>query len=275
MNACKKCRDQFVLAFYDELSQDEQHAFEHHLTECPDCAQEFEKLAGTLQFMAQRERQEPAQEFWDGFWGDVNFKIQQEEKAQPATGKINGWFAKLATVFTPKSTIRVATFAATLAVGIFLGKIIFNDQSGTSQLIENQYALSKAVQADVQDYLEDSQILLMGFANFDLKNEDPFILNIDQKKKLSEKLVTRAAVLKPVLSEAKADRQLELINELEIILMQLANLDKGHDTDAIEFMQSALDRQSIFLKINMEKLRQIKENSSPSNPERHKKESQI
>ena len=268
MKGCKKTHDLFIPALYNELNDAEARTFHTHLAECSACAGEFAQMQQTLGIMDQRVQPDPGDAFWDGFWGDVSIKLQQEKQAVPAK---HSWWHTLAKVVRPRIIIQLGSAAALILVGLFLGKIIY-EKDVTSQPEIRVTTLSPALQERTTQYLEQTNLLLLGIANFDAENEDPYVLDLNAKKHRSQDLVQQAAVLKGDLERARAKRLLNLISDLELILMQLANLDTDDDVPAIEFVQSVLDRNSILLKINVEKLRSIKETHSLSSPKKQKKD---
>lgn len=270
MIRCKKVRDLFVLALYDELSGPTKKNFRTHLNACPECRLQFEKMQQTLGVMSTRENPDPGADFWDGFWGDVRVKSQ---KAKPQRVEIS-IIPKLSSRILPAFRAKVITqFAAALALvicGIFIGRHYFAPQKPVEILTADASRMSPELRKQTSTYLEQTNLFLLAISNFDTKNEDPYILDLPRKKGLSKKLAQQAAVLKHGLSQANETRLLTLISDLELILMQLAHLDAENDIPAIEFVQSALDRHAIFLKINLEKIRN-KKSSSPSQKTKKRK----
>ena len=45
-----------------------------------------------------------------------------------------------------------------------------------------------------------------------------------------------------------------MVSDLEVILMQIANLESDYDLPAIEMVKSGVERRGIFLKINIEEM---------------------
>ncbi|KAA3609304.1 MAG: zf-HC2 domain-containing protein [Calditrichaeota bacterium] len=272
MIGCKKYHKFFVLALYDELTEEKNNALQAHLQSCEKCQREFQQMQTTLGVMNERQRPEPEDAFWDGFWGDVQVKLQQETKPQHAS--LISWpRLKVSTkkLLRPRTVLQFGAAVSFMIIGFFLGKIYFtnNSQIQNQGLFLNDSATFPIeLQRQTSAYLEQTNLLLLGISNFDTKNEDPFILDLQDKKGYSRQLARQAAVLKPGLSDAKETRLLGLISELELILLQLANLDEKDDIPAIEFVQSAIDRRSILLKINLEKIRN-KNNSFPSSKKKN------
>jgi hypothetical protein len=97
-------------------------------------------------------------------------------------------------------------------------------------------------------------MLLLGLVNFDSDSEDAYALNLPYQKQISQNLVNEASFLKEEL-DAPAHQQLrDLIEDLEIILLQIANLESEHDLSGIELVKSGVDRRGILLKINLEEM---------------------
>jgi hypothetical protein len=59
--------DLMVEALYGEIAPEDRRRLEEHLGDCEDCAAEFAELRATLDVMAQRERPEPPEAYWDRY----------------------------------------------------------------------------------------------------------------------------------------------------------------------------------------------------------------
>ena len=64
-----------------------------------------------------------------------------------------------------------------------------------------------------------------------------------------------AATLKEELDDPRQRRLRELVSDLELILMQIANLEADGDMGAVEFIRSSVNEKDVLLKINLEQLR--------------------
>lgn len=269
MNSCKKYEKYGALSLYNELSEKEETALNQHLEKCPQCRNQLQHLRATLGFMGQRERTEPEPAFWDGFWGDIQVKLVQEKGAvvnkRPFLQNIKQW---LVAAGTRRPGMQIGTALVMLCIGIFIGKFYLsqNGQENNPVLVATaESGIPVALQQQTSTYLEKTNLLLLGITNFDTKNEDPFILDLKNNKALTNDLINQAAALKHDLSEANATRLLALISELELILMQLANLEEENDIPGIEFVQSAIEGRSILLKINLNNYAQTKRMSLVQN----------
>ena len=79
---------------------------------------------------------------------------------------------------------------------------------------------------------------------------------LSHQKQISQQLVKEADLLKQQLKNPAQHRLRELIIELEVILLQIANLETTNDLTGIELIKSGIDRNGILLKINLEEMKE-------------------
>ncbi len=261
MNNCRKCRSMFVEAIYNELNQEQKNRFEAHLNSCPECAAEYEKLSATMGIMNQRTRTEPDHFFWEGYWDKLADRMESGEKSVPG---IMAWWQRFwqSITFQPNWAYRTATAVALMAIGVFIGKLYFgrpvSEQVETAQTVQVPPTVVEQVslQQRTDQYIERSKVLLLGMINFDPDSEDIYALDMPYQKQISRELIQEASSLKEELNDP-AQRQLrELIEDLKITLLQIANLESEHDLAGIELVKSGVDRRGILLKINLEKMQE-------------------
>jgi hypothetical protein len=112
------------------------------------------------------------------------------------------------------------------------------------------------------NYLERSKVLLLGIVNS--SSAEP-ASGLEKEQQVSRLLVSEAAELKDRLSDADEQRMKQLITDLEVILLQIANLEEEKGFPAVEIVRSGVERRGILLKINLEQMRS-QENSTPKTP---------
>ena len=86
-------------------------------------------------------------------------------------------------------------------------------------------------------------------------NEEAYSADLAHQKKVSRDLIQEASVIKPKLNDPRQRRLRELVSDLEVILLQIANLEAEQDQPEIEILKSGVDRKGLLLKINLEQLR--------------------
>jgi hypothetical protein len=259
MNNCRKCRSLFAEALYNELNQEQKGWFNIHLQSCPKCAEHYEKMHTTMGVMNQRTRTEPDPFFWDSYWDKLVNRMEETERSVPAIVK---WWQRFwqSIRFQPSWTYRVATAVALIAIGVFIGKLYFgrpvSEQVETFQTVQVPPTAVEQVslQQRADRYIERSKILLLGLINFDPEYEDAYALDLPYQQQISQELVREANLLKEELNDPAQQQLLDLIEDLEIILLQIANLESEYDLTGIELVKSGVDRRGILLKINLEEM---------------------
>jgi len=157
-----------------------------------------------------------------------------------------------------------------ILIGVFIGKWYFGgrgpreDRSVPMSRQPFQTAEQIALNERTHHYLQRSKVLLLGLINFDPETEDPYTLNLPQQKQISQRLVQEAGYLKDELSDHTDKQLLRLINDLEVILLQIANLESEQGLLAVEMVKSGVDRRGILLKINLEEMRRTAQQNEHS-----------
>lgn len=266
MNNCQNCRNGMIEALYGELDPAGKAEFERHLEACPGCRAEYEALGETLKLMDRRERPDPGPDFWDGYWDRLSRRMlweATEEGRRPSlASKIAGVFSSL-----PRWAYQTAGAAALLLVGILIGVRLIGPTGPAKTPVTAALSASEAgafVQAG--DFVERSKVLLLGLVNYDPATEDAYALDLGRKKAVSRGLATEAAVLRKGLNEPGQRRLRDLVANLEVIMMQIANLESGQDVDGIELIKQGVDRGGIFLKIDLDRMARDARGSSAAAP---------
>lgn len=252
MNKCKKYRDMITADLYGDLSINEARLLKKHLESCKRCAGEYRKTAAALEMMNMKKRPDPGKEYWDSYWDRLHRRIKSEgiTPSEPARRR-----NVLQDLFLPVPKWAFQTAAALLLVGagIFIGSRYFGGK--TAGISGNQTALQGAPDSRTQlvrraeDYIERSKILILAMVNFETE-EDPYALNLPYQKQVSGRLVEEAAVLKDGLTDPAHKKMRQLITDLELILLQIANLESENDLAAVEFVKSGVNQTGILLRIN-------------------------
>jgi len=257
---CKQCQNLFVNALYDELSAGQKKTFDLHLQECENCAGEYRKMTAALKTMDQRAQEQPEPEFWNSFWDNLEHKLNEEKTPVSDSQKGNIW--KLPSIAIPQWAFRTAAAVAILLLGIFLGKLFFGnnipDHQTATPFAASETITPQQAQLDsrTQVYLERSKVLLMGLNNLEPAAVETNAIDFTRYRHVSRDLVQEAGYLKNALESDPRQRRLrELVGDLEVILLQIANLEAENDVSGIELVKSGVDRRGILLKINLEEIR--------------------
>ena len=277
---------------FGELSPEEQAALEAELAASADVRATLHELRATLRLMAARRRPEPPPTFWDGYADRVMQRVEREARTdvpldrpgQPAPHLMRGpsrrrWVA------------RTSVAAVLVLVGIGIGSVLFDGRQGESPqdgrqaeavspdgrpagptasggrpaesapAEEEAAAPTSALQPSSLDvraerYLGRSKVLLLGLVNVEEEGDGrPAVLGFERKQEVAGELVRESAALQAELDRAGERRLRALVADLEVVLLQIANLEAEHDLPAVELVRQGVDRRALLLQINLAEMR--------------------
>ncbi|MCX6567601.1 MAG: anti-sigma factor [Candidatus Aminicenantes bacterium] len=249
MISCRTSKDRMIEALYGELGPTEKERFDEHLRSCPDCASEYSVLGATLKVMDQRERPDPGPAFWDGYWDRLSRRKVWEEAGEALRTSLG---ARLARVLSgiPRWSYQAAGAAALLFIGILIGSRLIN----TPAPLSTRAAGDNGAIVQAENFVERSKILLLGLVNYDAAKEDAYAFDLGGKKTMSRELAAAAPAIRGALNERGQKRLRDLVSDLEVIMMQIANLGSGQDVEGVELIKQGVDRRGIFLKIDLDRM---------------------
>jgi len=253
MNKCEKYLETLTDGSFFEMPDKAQKEFEESMEK--DCLHTFKKMKSTLQVMDQQRIPDPGEEYWQKYWNGLEERLNKNK-----SGNIISWAALM-------------RIAAILLTGIFIGYLVFSPGNVIDdKIVTNDSDIKRtSLNKKTAELLEDSKILLLGIVNMDTPGvNDSEKIDFSFQKKISSNMLLHTADLKQQLSKTKNRRIVSLISELEMILMQIANLEDDFDLPAIEMIKQGAENQSLLFKINMERLlmeakdeqKSVKQNSS-------------
>ncbi len=247
---CEEIQSLLTDALYDELDSGTRLEFDHHLAGCTSCASSFARMQATLTIMKTRERSELSDAEWEAFSKNLQMKL-----AGP------GQRSRVHRTLVVRPAIAWSYGIAALlllAVGMYLGRTIFSERplptptDAVSSIASGEPSSDSTTQL-AMTYLERSRNLLIGVANLSSGNQSK--VDLSRPQQVSRRLVEQGNVLAVALN--KPDQQLlrQLVRDLQIILLQLANMETQSGVPVVEFVQKGMDEKSILLKINLEQMR--------------------
>jgi len=228
---------------YGDLPAEKRKSLRKHMDRCAQCRQEWQSFQSVITIVEQSKHVEPGDEYWAGYWQNVEAKLNKQPVA------IFSFYRQKPLM---RRMVQAAVAALLLITGIFLGKQLGNDPAGTEQQAATP-VLSQEARARTVKYLEQSKILLLGIVNLDNENEgEPTDLSLQSG--FSRRLVKEAAELKSDLRKAHEATLLNLVGQLEMILMQIANLEETYDLESVDIIRSSIEQQGVLFKIHLSEL---------------------
>jgi len=220
--------------------------------------------------MAQHQRPRPDNSFWEGYWDRLKARMEHKNLL-PKEGDKLKQRTKWSWRNLPRWAYQSAAAALLLAAGIFIGKMVFTPKSEFLRTAESTAQREKVKYIDeefmerAQNYIQQSKYILLAFDNFDVQQEDIYILDLPHKQQQSRRLLNEAYWIKEKLSDSNQNHLDELIIDLEAILLQIANLELESDLSAVELIQTGVNSRGILFKIHLAEYDQLWEKISDKN----------
>ena len=224
------------------------------------------------ELMKARSRQDPGQEFWDSYMARLQTRMAEEESPVHENRTLSGLIERLQGLLTPSPRMawQVSFAVLMLFTGFLIGRSTtdvpqtqFADATDLYEIDAPLNSTSVGVPTDIdlssldQAYsvLSTSRTLLLGMVNFDPEQDDISLLSLDRRRTIATSLVQRTAVLSDELKRSDNLQMSQLLSDLEIILLEIANLDP--DAVDIELIQSGVSRKSLLFKIDIAEMRRL------------------
>jgi hypothetical protein len=264
---CKQSKELFTQSLYNELDALTQKALDDHLASCATCKQEYGAMQQTLSVMDKRARVEPNEGEWNSYWQQLSEKIEKEEDRGGQPNVVRWRPASM-----PAWAYGIAAMLL-IAIGIYAGRTFFNGRPAISVQPPDQptanvtapgVSTSDSTTQQTLAYLERTRNLLIGLTNIDETHQATIDLTSHQK--ISRQLVDQGSILAVSLNKPDQQRTRQLIEDLQIILMQLANTELKPGVPVVELVKKGVSEKSILLKINLEAMRATEHQPSKETP---------
>jgi Putative zinc-finger len=268
---CKKYESWIAARVFGDLGAADEQKLQAHLADCAKCRAALTEIQQVLSVMGAPIRPEMHEHFWEGYWHRLVVRMEKDERAAPepalVLSRLWNWLRTARQehpLFVPLA--RTAGILALLVVGVMVGHYWWPRQEMTEITLSPPVRI-QPVQTRAEQWLERSKILLIGVVNEDFS--DPAQSDFSQQRQISRGLVTEARTLRREINPAANRQFLQLMSQLELILLQIANLEAEHDLSAVELVRDGIARDGLLLKINIaEMAQQEQRNVAPVKPDK-------
>ena len=265
MNNCEKFEDQFVDALYDELKSQPKEDFDSHLKECAQCRALYQTMQKTLNVMDERIHPELSPEYWQQYDASLQNRLSEVKSKDKDKGKVIS-FNKI-----PGWALKAAAAFILVGLGILIGRYYMAPEPAKIVVKDELPALPvhrASLDPETRRFLERSEILLVGIVNLEPEEDSTYSTDLTAQKKMSRELIQQAPVIRANLKGPERRRLTQLVSDLELIMLQIANLEAESDVPEIELVKSGVDRKGVLFKINVEQMRMS--GAAESKPDQNK-----
>lgn len=232
------------------LPENERARVAKHLRDCKACAVELAALRAVIGEAARLERTPAPDHLWPRLEAELDKRQARTFKALWV--RLTAPIAEVRTRLTgPAAGRRLAAVTVVLLLGILIGRYFLPSQPPTptphmTATSDPDYAL---INQRARVYVEKSKILLLGIVNGEVNTDEA--VDLTSETELAGRLVQEASFLKEHLPARRHERIRELVSDLELILLEIANLESSEDADGVELIRSGVRRKALLLKINL------------------------
>jgi hypothetical protein len=237
------------------LDDNARRNIEQHLTSCTTCAEDLKELQQAIALLPLPSTS-PSDEKDEAFWNHLAMNVEKEirQSKQPKMNPFTEFVESIRSFFTLRPSYAYA-IGGSLAMMV-LGIVFFRMQPKENV----EVAETRPVQSDstvmlarftrsqerVGQYFRKSRTLLVGLAN--MKTDDAANFDLSAEKVKARTLIREARFVKMQPINNRTER---LVNDLERILIELANLEETNDIPNVEMIRSGIHQENLLFKIRM------------------------
>lgn len=255
MTSCRGWRHHLVEAVYGELEGERAAALERHLDSCPRCSAQLDGLRATAQFVDRSLPPRPQGDALD-VWRHIRPAIEALERPAAAPRRL--------VLGVPAAA---ACAAALMALGLGLGMLsrppatvtAASTPAVSASIPPAPAAASHGADPDAAfaRFLERATPLLLAVANRQAGGGEVASFDPAAERALAERLAAEASRLGDQLQGRHRRRQADLLADLEIVFLQMANLPRREYRRGIEIVQSTIEGRALLFQLSVEQMRRL------------------
>jgi len=239
-------RELLILYLAGELEPEERTALEKRLSGDAALRGELEALHNALRLVSDSAPSEPPEAYWRTFWTRLQPKLQRKNLWQ----RLSGWLV-------PKHGLRLATGLGTLAAMLIVALLILYQvmvpQAPEPVITRTEVRIQRtegyfALAAD--DHLERSRLLLQEMVNI-ASNGPPNEEALLDNRRRGEELLSQNRTYRLVALRNNDEKLAALLDELEMVLMDIANIDPHVAQEALTGLQHRIEMKDLLARMNI------------------------
>ena len=244
----KTCDKQYLVVdyFFDELSQKQKNEFEKHLAECEICKNYEDVFSATAPLIKKQKRILPEKKLINQYYRELKTKYYTPKKFYTI---IKEFYASL--IIRPSFPVRVAEAAVLILIGIFIGKeIIWKSQPVPVQQFvnDNKYATSYVSDLVINNYLQETEMVLLDVANVNPNDDEQILLSLSQLAQYGN-LLQKTSLCRTQAEETKNEKLINLTDDIELILLELCNVEKKTLQEKVFEIRRQINESNLLFEI--------------------------
>jgi hypothetical protein len=236
-----------------ELDPAGREALVRHADRCPSCRDEWRGLQETIMGSQRRLKPDPGSEYWDGYWGRLQARMAHEPDSA-ARGTAVAFRPSVRRSPILRRLALPSAAAALVVAGVLIGRWSIHTPRPSGPVVPVVVQASD-LEIRTNRYLDRSKRILLALVNFAPAGKDAYGLDLPGQKTASRALANEAAGLRGDLSKAKERRLERLVGDLQMILLQIANLKSENDVAGVDIIRAGIDGRDVLFQINLARMR--------------------
>lgn len=242
----KNEQETLLLYLAGELTPEEAARFEKRLAEDEELAAELDDLRRSIALVEESVPPEPDRQYWHSFYARLQPRLEQKSAWQ----RFTEWLM-------PSQGLRLATAFGTLAVIFIVAGVLITQTLINSQPVELvQKATVKIKRAEgylqnvIADHLYRSRLLLQEMINISDGGNNISELLTETRSRGEELLSDNRTYRMAAQRQNDVDLE-ELLDELEMVLVEIANLDPGEADYTLPTVRKIIQKKNLLIKIEI------------------------
>lgn len=227
--------EEMILKHYNELRDE---ALEAHLSECAECRAELQRLSAALAKVPQIKVPTPPDSYEAQVWAKLRDRLPEKRQS---------WWTE---ALRPRQWAIAAVMAVLLVAAFVGGRWWEGRQKVSPPEIANAQPGSKerVVSASLSDHFERTQILLVEVLAAEPKDKSDFAATQAQARDLldSNRLYRMNSA-----KTAKDPAVQRTLDELERVLVEIANSPSDVDPKEMDQLQKSIEEQGLLFKVTI------------------------
>ena len=256
----------------DELSAKDRQAIEKHMTSCARCGRELHSMREAMDLFGQKLRK-PSEYRNELYWQLFAEKVEGRIRSESTEAEPRLFVGRLVDLLVENRKPFSFGFVSALSLGVVALAVwslwiktpkpdqVASDSGNAGAIGLHVNAQETAMEMRAGDYLEQSKILLIGIMNTDTKSLVESKSFLDRQREISRTLVRESQEISSGLTDPSQQRLRELVGDLGLILIQIANLESTHSIQGVDIVKDGVERNGILFKVNLEEIRRATQRS--------------
>ena len=228
--------EDLILHYYGESA--DRRPVETHLAACAPCRGEFERLTRVLA-LVEADGLDPVDQPGPGFERTMWARLEPQLTRR-------SWFHRL---FASTPRWAFAGGAAALILAAFVAGRFSRDVAPptTAPATAASDVAERVLVLAVVDHLDRSQMVLLELLNADFGEH----FDLGQEQSLARDLVTTNRLYRQTAVRTGDERTSDLLDELERVLVEIANTPQGATKDDLEALRASIASRGVLFKVRV------------------------